>query len=178
MATPLYPSLSSDTAQYLCGYSGMEVISAGRSFSAHLVSWRHKTSGASSRTHWEQVSVLEWITAVVGFYFWCKLTSRPPFFTHALSPSTFQDVIFMLALRPSLLVILSGGSSYRMGASGSLVFFVFLAEAVIKDQKRFSRKETMKPSSRFGTNQSRSHSRRLQPPPPPPSFLASSWKWI
>lgn len=59
-----------------------------------------------------------------------KLTSRPFFFTQALSPSTFQEVIFMLALRPSLLVILSGGSSYIIGASGSLAFFVFFAEAV------------------------------------------------
>lgn len=35
----------------------------------------------------------------------------------------------MLALRPSLLVILSGGSSYRIGASGSFVFLVFFVGA-------------------------------------------------
>lgn len=36
----------------------------------------------------------------------------------------------MLAARPSLLVILSGGSSYRIGASGSFPFFSFFAGAV------------------------------------------------
>lgn len=60
----------------------------------------------------------------------CKRTSRPFFFTQALRPSTFQDVILTLPLRPSLLVILSGGSSYNIGASGSLAFLVFFAEAV------------------------------------------------
>lgn len=60
----------------------------------------------------------------------CKLTSRPFFLTQALSPSTFHDVIFRLALRPSLLVILSGGSSYSIGASGSLVFLAFFGVAV------------------------------------------------
>ena len=55
-----------------------------------------------------------------------KFTSRPFFLTQALRPSTFQEVIFMLAERPSLLVILSGGSSYSTGASGSFPFFPFL----------------------------------------------------
>lgn len=36
----------------------------------------------------------------------------------------------MLASRPSLLLILSGGSSYRTGASGSLDFFAFFPAAV------------------------------------------------
>ena len=36
----------------------------------------------------------------------------------------------MLASRPSLLVILSGGSSYRIGASGSLAFLPFFGGAV------------------------------------------------
>ncbi len=54
------------------------------------------------------------------------LTSRPFFLTHARRPSTFQEVIFMLDARPSLLVILSGGSSYRIGASGSFPFFLSL----------------------------------------------------
>ena len=66
----------------------------------------------------------------------CTLTSRPFFFTHALRPSTFHEVIFMLASRPSLLVILSGGSSYIIGASGSLAFFVFFAEAEVKRTSR------------------------------------------
>merc|ERR1719419_1687980 len=35
----------------------------------------------------------------------------------------------MLAARPSLLVILSGGSSYSIGASGSFAFFPFFAGA-------------------------------------------------
>ncbi len=58
------------------------------------------------------------------------LTSRPFFLTHARRPSTFQEVIFMLDARPSLLVILSGGSSYRIGASGSFPFFSFFAGSV------------------------------------------------
>lgn len=64
----------------------------------------------------------------------CELTSRPFFLTQALSPSTFHDVIFILALRPSLLVILSGGSSYSIGASGSLVFLAFFGVAVQKEK--------------------------------------------
>lgn len=68
----------------------------------------------------------------------CKLTSRPFFLTQALSPSTFHDVIFILALRPSLLVILSGGSSYNIGASGSLVFLAFFGVAITKEKYLYS----------------------------------------
>lgn len=75
-------------------------------------------------------SKLSLTNSVLVSQHYCRLTSRPFFLTQALSPSTFHEVIFMLASRPSLLVILSGGSSYSIGASGSFVFFAFFAEAV------------------------------------------------
>ena len=60
----------------------------------------------------------------------CRLTSRPFFLTQARRPSTFQEVIFMLASRPSAAAVTSGWSSYRMGGSGSFPFFAFLGVAV------------------------------------------------
>lgn len=79
----------------------------------------------------------------------------------------------MLAARPSLLVVLSGGSSYRIGASGSFPFFSFFAGSVTESSMLFDAVCTDANSSSYVKSMKTLYQLHCQSPHP--QLPRSSW---